>query len=92
MVWGRFQRPCHRGHARRMSDEQPLEVGTLARDTKRNKVGRVMGHLGPYVQLRPPSGGCEWDAKPEDVQPISVSESLSARVAEANAWSRWGLS
>jgi hypothetical protein len=75
-----------------MSDEQPREAGTLARDTRRNKVGRVMGHLGPYVQLRPPSGGREWDAKPEDVQPISASESLSARVAEANAWSSWSVS
>jgi hypothetical protein len=68
-----------------------VPIGILARDTRRDKVGRVMGHLGPYVQMRPPNGGCEWDARPEDVQLISASESLSNRVAEANAWSRRGL-
>lgn len=59
-------------------------VGTLVLDTARDEIGRVMGHMGPYVQLRPRDGGCEWDARPENVRPLSTAESLSDRVAEAN--------
>lgn len=36
-------------------------VGTYAVDTRTGRVGRVMGHEGPYVQLRPYGGGREWD-------------------------------
>ncbi|WP_107097732.1 hypothetical protein [Streptomyces sp. WMMB 322] len=50
-----------------------------------------MGHEGPYLQLRPLSGGREWDADPNSIQPLSPAELLSARVAEANARSRTGL-
>ncbi|WP_127357424.1 hypothetical protein [Actinacidiphila soli] len=59
-------------------------VGTLAVDTRRDEVGEVRGHVGPYVQLRPVDGGCEWDARPEDLRPLSAAETLSRRVAEAN--------
>lgn len=52
------------------------------------KVGRVMGLVGPYVQLRPVGGGLEWDAKPEDLRLASRAEVLSAGVALANARSR----
>ncbi|WP_125262049.1 hypothetical protein [Streptomyces alboflavus] len=34
-------------------------------DEGTGRVGRVMGFEGPYVQLRPPEGGVEWDADPE---------------------------
>ena len=68
--------------------DEPLAVGTLAVDTRRDKVGEVRGHIGPYVQMRPQDGGLEWDARPEDVQPLSAAESLSIRVAEANRRSR----
>ncbi|WP_243745314.1 hypothetical protein [Streptomyces hainanensis] len=64
------------------------EIGTMARDTSRDKVGRVMAHLYGTVWLRPPGGGQEWTARPEDVHPISASESLSQRVAEANQRAR----
>jgi hypothetical protein len=40
------------------------------------------------VYLRPPGGGIEWTAAPADLEPVVVSEGLSARVAEENARSR----
>ncbi|MCE7081871.1 hypothetical protein [Streptomyces sp. ST2-7A] len=43
--------------------------GTIVHDVRRKRVGIVMGHVGPYVQLRPEGGGREWDARPEDVRP-----------------------
>ncbi|WP_405595364.1 hypothetical protein OG741_04515 [Streptomyces sp. NBC_01410] len=61
-----------------------LEIGTLAVDTRRNKVGRVMGHVGPRVQLRPLEGGREWDVEPQNIRAASADEALSARVAETN--------
>jgi hypothetical protein len=75
-----------------MTDEPegdpPVPVGTAVRDTARDQVGLVMGHEGPYVQLRPLGGGREWDADPKRVEPLSPAELLSARVADANARSR----
>ncbi|WP_405914425.1 hypothetical protein OG760_31620 [Streptomyces sp. NBC_00963] len=53
-----------------------------------NRVGIVMGHEGPYLQLRPLGGGREWDADPARVRPVGPAELLKARVAEANARSR----
>nr|WP_250306275.1 hypothetical protein [Streptomyces sp. A 4/2] len=67
-----------------------LPVGEVVRDGATGRVGEVRGHGGPYVQLRPVNGGKEWDAKPEQVEPVGMSELLSARVAEANARSRNG--
>ncbi|MFF5309180.1 hypothetical protein [Streptomyces massasporeus] len=32
------------------------------RDTAHDRVGRVMGHEGPCLQIRPLGGGREWDA------------------------------
>ncbi|UED88465.1 hypothetical protein K4G22_14145 [Streptomyces profundus] len=56
----------------------------MARDLTSDQVGRVMAHLSGRVYLRPPGGGREWTASAEDLRPISASESLRARVAEAN--------
>ena len=64
------------------------DVGETVRDTGSNRIGVVMDHHGPYLQLRPLSGGREWDADPAHVKPLSQPELLSARVAEANARSR----
>ncbi|MPY61748.1 hypothetical protein FNH08_32765 [Streptomyces spongiae] len=50
-----------------------------------------MGHEGPYLQLRPLSGGREWDAAPDHVRPLTPEELLRARLAETNARSRTGL-
>lgn len=47
-----------------------------------------MGYQGPYLQLRPLSGGCEWDADATRVQLLTAAELLSARVNDANARSR----
>ncbi len=63
-------------------------TGALLVDRRNGKVGVVMGHVGPYVQLRPPRGGREWDVPPEDVRPPTPTEELSAKVAVANR--RWG--
>ncbi|MFI6287473.1 hypothetical protein ACIBCM_22465 [Streptomyces sp. NPDC051018] len=67
--------------------ERP-EVGKAVRDTRLGRIGVVMGGVGPYVQLRPLQGGREWDADPEHIEPVTVLEVLSVRVAEANANSR----
>ncbi|MGH3310030.1 MAG: hypothetical protein ACRDP3_05525 [Streptomyces sp.] len=66
-------------------------IGVPVRDTVHDRVGVVMGHEGPYVQLRPLSGGREWDADANSLHPLSPAELLSARVAEANARSRTDL-
>ncbi|WP_327185515.1 hypothetical protein [Streptomyces sp. NBC_01334] len=63
-------------------------VGEAVHDTVRDRVGRVMDHVGPYVQLRPLAGGREWDADPDHLRTLAPAELLSALVAEANARSR----
>jgi hypothetical protein len=63
-------------------------VGTHVVDTRTGKVGIVMGHEGPYVQLRPYGGGREWDADPGTVRAATTAERLSAATAYANARSR----
>lgn len=64
------------------------DVGALVVDRRSGKVGVVMGHVGPYVQLRPLRGGREWDVPPKDVRSSTLTEELSAKVAVANR--RWG--
>ncbi|MQS06109.1 hypothetical protein [Streptomyces alkaliphilus] len=71
-----------------MSDKGAWEIGTFAMDTRFDRVGKVMGHIGPYVQLRPPRGGREWDADPGDLRRLEPRERLNARLAEVNAQSR----
>ncbi|MFD5657760.1 hypothetical protein [Streptomyces hirsutus] len=77
-----------------MTDDVSLDVGRVpgvgaaVRDTVRDRIGRVMGCVGPYVQLRPLAGGREWDADPLHLCALTPSELLSALVAEANARSR----
>ncbi|MEU0214328.1 hypothetical protein ABZ281_04115 [Streptomyces sp. NPDC006265] len=61
-----------------------LSLNTLAIDTARDKIGYVMGHEGPYLQLRPPGGGVEWDADPKKVRLATDTEALRARVTELN--------
>ena len=73
-----------------MRDEPALEVGTLARDTKVNRVGRVMGAENGRLYLRDVNGGREWEAEPGDVRRADANDELRARVAEANAAGRWG--
>lgn len=62
-------------------DRHPAEwptVGALAVDTQRDRIGVVMGQVGNKLQLRPPGGGREWDADPQQVRPPEPSEEPSA--------------
>ncbi|MBP5922202.1 hypothetical protein F3K32_18280 [Streptomyces sp. LBUM 1483] len=60
-------------------------IGQIVQDTKRNRTGRVMGHEGPYVQLRPVDGGREWDVSPNDLRAATPAEARRAGVNAANA-------
>ncbi|WP_030610045.1 hypothetical protein [Streptomyces sclerotialus] len=62
--------------------------GSYVVDTRFGRIGEVMGHEGPYVQLRPPGGGREWDCPPGDAREATPRERLAARTALANARSR----
>ncbi|MFF4403712.1 hypothetical protein ACFY2W_21470 [Streptomyces sp. NPDC001262] len=57
-------------------------VGSWVVDKGRGKIGRLMGHEGPYIQLRPPGGGREWDARPEALRLATVEERRQAGVKE----------
>ncbi|MFD7441517.1 hypothetical protein [Streptomyces sp. NPDC059909] len=61
-----------------------MKVGDYAIDARDGRIGRVMGREGPYVQLRPPGGGREWDCPPEALRPAPPGEALRARVRERN--------
>ncbi|MFJ9667552.1 hypothetical protein ACIRPP_23560 [Streptomyces sp. NPDC101219] len=63
-------------------------VGAHVVDTVTGRIGVVMGHEGPYVQLRPYGGGCEWDAEPEAVRQATAAERLREAMAHARARSR----
>ncbi|MES4904892.1 MULTISPECIES: hypothetical protein [unclassified Streptomyces] len=73
-----------------MTGEPAAPVGAAVRDIVHDRIGLVVGHQGPYLQLRPLSGGREWDVDPARVEPVGSEELLRARVAEANARSRQG--
>ncbi|MFE7621659.1 hypothetical protein [Streptomyces sp. NPDC057496] len=60
------------------------EPGSFAVDTRDGRVGRVMGRVGSYVQLRAPGGGPEWDCPPDSVRAAPLGEVLRARVREVN--------
>jgi hypothetical protein len=64
--------------------------GAFVVDLRRGRLGQVMGHEGPSLQLRPPRGGVEWDACPEDTRPATDTERLTAKVQAANAESKVG--
>lgn len=44
-----------------------------------------MGHDGPYIQLRPPGGGTEWDCRPEDARLSTEAERRAACLPAADA-------
>lgn len=77
-----------------MTDERPVtpSAGEWVVDTHDDRTGFVKGVVDGRLHLRTPSGSVEWQAMPAHVRPATDSESLSARVAEANAGSLiWGL-
>jgi len=49
-------------------------VGELVLDAKRDAVGMVMDAQGGRMFLRPPEGGREWEASPDDVRPVPARE------------------
>ncbi|MFJ8142712.1 hypothetical protein [Streptomyces sp. NPDC096013] len=59
-------------------EEVELPAGALVHDTERDELGYVMGHEGPYVQLRPVTGGREWDAAPALVRLATTEDRLTA--------------
>lgn len=73
----------------RRDDDAVPDIGALVLDVKRDLVGVVMDRQGGRVYLRPPHGGREWEADPEDVRPARAGDELRARVAEINAAGRW---
>ncbi|MGQ4414748.1 hypothetical protein ACN6LA_004992 [Streptomyces sp. SAS_269] len=62
-----------------------LPVGSCAVDTRTGRLGIVMGHEGPYVQLRPYGGGREWDCDPRAVREATHAERLHAETAYVSA-------
>jgi hypothetical protein len=76
-----------------MSGPEPAyvpAVGETARDSSTGRVGRVMGHDGPRYQLRPLNGGVEWEAEPQHLVRVPLSDALRSAVAEANSRTRRG--
>ncbi|MBX9425292.1 MULTISPECIES: hypothetical protein [Streptomyces] len=65
-----------------------LPIGSYVVEIRTGRVGRVMGHEGPYIQIRPLGGGREWDVEPDGVREATTSERLSAATAHVNARSR----
>ncbi|GAA2477169.1 hypothetical protein [Streptomyces gobitricini] len=65
-----------------------LPVGSYVVDVRNGRVGRVMGHVGPYLQLRPIGGGREWDCPPDGTRPATDAERIRAATAYVNARSR----
>ncbi|MEU2555359.1 hypothetical protein ABZ589_27385 [Streptomyces sp. NPDC013313] len=66
-------------------------IGELAKDTASGRIGVLMDEVGARVQIRPVSGGVEWDAMPDNVVAPTAREVLSARLAIKNGNSRDGL-
>ncbi|MEU5160485.1 hypothetical protein AB0G74_12860 [Streptomyces sp. NPDC020875] len=66
------------------------QIGGNARDTTRNKVGRVMDRTHGRYWLRPIGGGIEWTVPAADLCPVTTAELLAEAVAEANKRSGQG--
>ncbi|MEU8526858.1 MULTISPECIES: hypothetical protein [Streptomyces] len=65
-----------------------LPIGAYVVEIRTGRVGTVMGHVGPYLQLRPLGGGREWDCEPDGVRVATAAERLRAATAHVNARSR----
>ncbi|MFG2642424.1 hypothetical protein ACGFYP_15825 [Streptomyces sp. NPDC048370] len=61
-----------------------MNIGAYVVDTRDGRIGRVMGCVGPWVQLRPPGGGREWECPDELLSPAPPGDVLRARVRAIN--------
>ncbi|QDY79311.1 hypothetical protein FQU76_25420 [Streptomyces qinzhouensis] len=76
-----------------MGADTPWEpqIDDIVRDSETNRIGRVMDRFGVRYSLRPLKGGCEWEARPGDLHPVTMSDLLSTAVAELNQRSSKGV-
>ncbi|OON76749.1 hypothetical protein [Streptomyces tsukubensis] len=65
-------------------DPRRFPTNALVVDLRSGRLGRIMGHVGPYAQLRAPGGGREWDV--DAVRLADADERLRASIAERPAW------
>ncbi|GAA3068366.1 hypothetical protein FHS39_001960 [Streptomyces olivoverticillatus] len=63
-------------HTPEQTSEAPYQpaVGDLVWDAASKRVGQVMDHRWSRYQLRPPGGGTEWHAAPENVSPTQARQ------------------
>ncbi|MEU0120596.1 hypothetical protein ABZ114_02695 [Streptomyces albidoflavus] len=68
--------------------EPRIEIGSVMRDTETGRIGIV--HRSPEgpVRLHALSSDTHWEPDPDALRPLTQTETLSARVAVANYWSR----
>ncbi|GGU67526.1 hypothetical protein GCM10010211_36070 [Streptomyces albospinus] len=59
-------------------------AGSYAMDGRDGRIGRVSGHRGPFVQLRPPGGGAEWNCPPGLLRGVPRFAALAARLRDLN--------
>ncbi|MFT2016274.1 hypothetical protein ACMA1D_10590 [Streptomyces sp. 796.1] len=71
-------------------EKRKPEVGKLAKDAAKGKIGVVRDTYGGRVQLQPLNGGQEWDAAPEKVTPLTPAEELSERNAARGQLTEFG--
>lgn len=60
-----------------------VSLGSLAVDTKDDRLGVVMAREGGVYQLRPLRGGVEWDALPENLRTATAADK---RHADGEGW------
>lgn len=59
-------------------------AGTCVVDERTGRVGKVMGNIGPNLQLRPLGGGREWECPPSEVRRATEWEQRHADVLAEN--------
>lgn len=61
---------------------EPPTVGTPVFDTRRGMVGEYRGEVGGRWLLRPPQGGKEWEAMPDQVSASGAVSLPEPRIAD----------
>ncbi|MBP0460878.1 hypothetical protein [Streptomyces montanisoli] len=67
------------------------DIGDLAKDSARKKVGVLVDRVAGRYLMRPVAGGLEWEVEPGRIERLTAREELSARNEARNAASRQGL-